>query len=206
VLTVDDIVRAKGCDTSPTLGLSQQIAAEMVCIAGPMLDSFHLNNGLTARDAAVIPLLAPQAARALEVAASEHPITVTSAFRTVAQQHILYSWWQEKVCNIAVAVPPGESNHESGRAIDVSNFDNAGATLRKHGFEQNVPGDRVHFEHLASPDLRGLDVHGFQRLWNRNHPDDAIDEDGAYGTETSLRMARTPAAGFPDGGCDVGSQ
>ena len=29
--------------------------------------------------------------------------------------------------------------------------------------------------------LRGADVLAFQRLWNRNHPGDAIDEDGLYG-------------------------
>ncbi len=62
-------------------------------------------------------------------------------------------------------------------------------------------GPAVHFDHLGSPDLRGMDVHAFQRLWNRNHPEDPIDEDGLYGPQTEARLRASPADGFPVGAC-----
>ena len=46
---------------------------------------------------------------------------------------------------------------------------------------------------------KGLDVKAFQRLWNRNHPEDVISVDGAYGPQTEARMKLSPAAGFPKG-------
>jgi hypothetical protein len=62
----------------------------------------------------------------------------------------------------------------------------------------------VHFDHLASVDARGADVLAFQRLWNRNVPDDAIEEDGEYGPITRDRVRRSPAEGFPIGApCEV---
>jgi hypothetical protein len=57
----------------------------------------------------------------------------------------------------------------------------------------------VHFDHTRSSDIRGLDVHAFQRLWNRNNPSDRIDEDGDYGPATGARLAKAPAAGFAIG-------
>ena len=52
-------------------------------------------------------------------------------------------------------------------------------------------------------DLAGLSVLAFQRLWNRNHPEDVISEDGAYGPQTEARILRSPAEGFAVGpGCD----
>jgi hypothetical protein len=54
----------------------------------------------------------------------------------------------------------------------------------------------VHFDHLDSPDIRGADVLAFQRLWNRNAPDDPIAEDGQYGPMTEDRVKRAPAEGF----------
>ena len=37
------------------------------------------------------------------------------------------------------------------------------------------------------------------RLWNREHPEDQIEEDGLYGGQTRTRLARTPVAGFAAG-------
>ena len=44
-----------------------------------------------------------------------------------------------------------------------------------------------------------MDVMAFQRLWNRNHPEDIIAEDGDYGPATAARIERSPADGFPRG-------
>jgi hypothetical protein len=59
----------------------------------------------------------------------------------------------------------------------------------------------VHYDFVGqgAVNLRGLSVKAFQRLWNRNHPEDPIGEDGAYGTETEKRLARAPIGGFPKG-------
>src|SRR5690606_17874445 len=90
----------------------------------------------------------------------------------------------------------------SGRAIDLDNHAELSAFLPMYGWAQTVPGDPVHFDHGASPDLRGYDVLAFQRLWNRNHAEDPIAEDGAYGPQTEARLAAAPPDGFPIAGCD----
>jgi Synergist-CTERM protein sorting domain-containing protein len=68
-----------------------------------------------------------------------------------------------------------------------------------HGWAHDVAGDPVHFDHLASADIRGKDTLAFQRLWNRNHPGDKIAEDGAYGPQTEARLVQSPATGFAVG-------
>jgi hypothetical protein len=67
------------------------------------------------------------------------------------------------------------------------------------GWAHDVPGDPVHFDHNASPDIRGKDVLAFQRLWNRNNPTDKIGEDGAYAPQTEARLKQAPATGFAAG-------
>jgi hypothetical protein len=98
--------------------------------------------------------------------------------------------------------PPGTSNHESGRALDIQNYGEVLGAMNANGWEHPYPDDDPwHFDHVASPDIRGMDVQAFQRLWNRNHPEDPIDEDGVYGPSTDARLAQAPAEGFPIGTC-----
>ena len=78
----------------------------------------------------------------------------------------------------------------------MSNYTTWVATFEANGWAHDVPGDPVHFDHSSSPDIRGADVLAFQRLWNRNAPDDPIAEDGAYGPMTEQRVQRAPAEGF----------
>ena len=66
----------------------------------------------------------------------------------------------------------------------------------------------MHFDYTGAgaEDLRGADIQAFQRLWNRNHPEDPISEDGAWGPATEARMKAAPAAGFAKGpscACDA---
>jgi len=68
--------------------------------------------------------------------------------------------------------------------------------MSAYGWRHDVPGDSVHFDHTASDDIRGEDVRAFQTLWNRNHPDDTISVDGAYGPQTKSRLEQSPATGF----------
>lgn len=199
--TVGDYVTT-ACSTAVVLELSRQIAAEVDCLDPGQLVAFPEGNGIAFTGGAILPYVS-EAARAdlLDAVAAGGGLTLelTSAYRTVAQQYLLYRWYQLGRCGIPIAAAPGASNHESGRAIDVRNWSAWVTLLGAHGWSHDVPGDDVHFDHAASPDLRGTDVLAFQRLWNRNQPSQAIDEDGVWGPMTELAMRMAPAEGFPLG-------
>jgi hypothetical protein len=187
------------CATAVVLELSRQIAGEVGCSAPGRLVPFAEGGGIVFTGGAVLPYVAAAARDDLLAAVQAtggDRLELTSGYRTLPQQYLLYRWWQLGRCGITAAATPGNSNHESGRAIDVGNYDAWTAVLPAFGWEQTVAGDPVHFDHLASPDLRGTDVLAFQRLWNRNHPGDRIDEDGLYGPMTEARVKQAPAEGF----------
>lgn len=192
------------CSTSTVLALSIQIAEEVDCMLPGQLVAFEEGNGIAFAGAAVLPYLGEAARDDLYAAVAANTgvtLEVTSAFRTVVQQYLLRRWFELGRCGITAAAEPGQSNHETGRALDVSNFSAWISVFAQHGWDHSVPGDPVHFDHLASPDIRGADVLAFQRLWNRNAPDDPIDEDGDYGPATEARVKQAPAEGFGIGAC-----
>lgn len=186
------------CMTTSVLALSVQIAREVDCLMPGQLVEFVEGPSIAFAGSAVLPYVSSDARDALyaATAGSSNVIQVTSAFRTVVQQYLLRRWFELGRCGITAAAAPGSSNHESGRAIDVSNYDVWITALDAQGWAHDVPGDPVHFDHLASPDIRGADVLAFQRLWNRNAPDDPVTEDGNYGAATEDRVKRAPAEGF----------
>jgi len=186
------------CATSVVLPLSIQIADEVNCMMPGQLVAFDEGPAIMFSGSAVLPYVSSAARDALVAAttSSGNVLQVTSAFRTVVQQYLLYRWFQMGRCGITAAADPGTSNHESGRALDVSNYSTWITALEANGWAHDVPGDPVHFDHLSSPDIRGADVLAFQRLWNRNAPDDQIAEDGQYGPMTEERIKRAPAEGF----------
>ena len=188
-----------GCSTAVVIELSRQVAEETDCLMPGQLVQFDVVAGIQITGAAVLPYLGGDARTDLYAAASmasDAPIQITSAFRTVVQQWLLFRWFQQGRCGITAAADPGTSNHESGRAIDVSNYSTWITMLGTHGWAHDVPGDPVHFDHNASADVRHADIQAFQRLWNRNAPDDPIAEDGNYGPATEARLKRSPAEGF----------
>jgi hypothetical protein len=197
-LLVSDFVTSDTCSTSGVLGLALQISEEMDCMSESTLVRLSSGNGISFVGSAVLPYLEPDAALDLRAQANA---AITSLFRAVVQQYLLYEWFQQARCGIAAAARPGNSNHETGRAVDLSNWASVIDDMNNHGWSHDVPGDNVHFDHQASADLRGLDVHAFQRLWNRNHPDDPIAEDGVYGPNTEARLGRSPSSGFAIGAC-----
>ena len=202
--SVGDLVESV-CSTSAVLGLSLQIADEIGCMDPEALVPFADTEQLRFAGAAVLPYISSAALVDLELALADNSgleMQVTSGFRTVAQQYLLYRWSLSGRCDIAIAAEPGSSNHESGRALDIGNYGTWSAALPVYRWEQTVPGDAVHFDHLDSPDNRGLDVLAFQRLWNVNVPGDPIAEDGLYGPDTESRLVLAPADGFAIGaGC-----
>jgi uncharacterized protein (TIGR03382 family) len=191
------------CSTEVVIGLSTQIADEVDCLLPGQMVPFAEGDGVVFTGT-VLPYIDAEAKADLLAVAATGEVDVNSAYRTVAQQYLLYQWWQAGSCGITAAAVPGSSNHESGRAVDLDNWDARVDAMSAHGWSHDVPGDDVHFDHLASPDIRGSDVQAFQRLWNLNHPDELIDEDGQWGPMTESALARAPADGFAIGpDCDV---
>jgi hypothetical protein len=184
------------CTTAVVIGLSSQIADEVGCLSPSSLVRFAAGSGITITSNAVLPYLAANAKTDLLAVGS---VQINSAFRTVAQQYLLLQWFNRGRCGITAAAAVGRSNHESGRAVDLANWSSRVTAMANHGWAHDVPGDPVHFDHLASADIRGKDTLAFQRLWNRNHPGDRIAEDGAYGPQTEARLKQSPATGFAIG-------
>ncbi len=199
---VGDLVGSTLCTTTVVLGLAQQIADRMACAPSSGFVHFSADAELIFVGTAILPYLDQAGLADLRAAAhAAGSIHITSIFRTVPQQYLLYQWKLAGRCGIAAAATPGKSNHESGRAVDAQDWSARTAVLGTHGWAHDVPGDDVHFDHTASPDQRGLDVFAFQQLWNENHPEDPIDEDGVYGPQTEARVKLSPADGFAVAGC-----
>jgi N-acetylmuramoyl-L-alanine amidase len=187
------------CMTSVVLPLSRQLAEEADCLMPGQLVSFDAGPAIQFAGSAVLPYLSESGRASLYAAAAAGDgkvMRITSAFRSLAQQYLLRRWFELGRCGITAAAQPGRSNHESGRALDLSNYGDWRSLLLARGWTNDVPGDPVHFDHPASADLRGAGVLAFQRLWNRNAPDDPIIEDGVYGPATAERLKRAPAEGF----------
>jgi hypothetical protein len=204
-LTIDEVssevsvaqqASASGCSTAVVLGLSRQIADEVACsMPGAFREFSHPNIVLTSN--AVLPYLQSGAREDLLAIAAQRTVQINSAFRTPPQQFLLREWFLAGRCGIAAAATVGRSNHESGRALDISGY--SLATMTANDYAHSVPGDDPHFDHVDSLDLRGEDIRAFQRLWNRNNPNDPITVDGLYGPMTEARLRAAPATGFPVG-------
>ena len=211
-LTVDEVAAAGGCSTAAVRGLSEQILQVVDCarpgIYAEVPDRPNLTLG-----SAVFPYLETPARDQLVAALDEHAstaMTVNSMLRSVVAQYLLYAWYQQGLCGITAAATPGSSNHESGLALDVSEYATWQTALEAHDFTWFGSGDVVHFTYTGpgAVDLRSDNVLAFQRLWNYNNPADPIAEDGDYGPQTGARIGASPQDGFaavpPCGGDDAG--
>jgi hypothetical protein len=200
----DPVITAvdESCTTASVKGLSTQLVEEIQCLRPGTMKSIEGIDGLSL-GGAVFPWLQTKAADAVVAAQKERgvPLEINSALRTLPQQYLLYRWYKSGRCNIGLAASPGQSNHESGLAIDID--DNAAwkETMAKHDMKWLGTSDPVHFDYIGEGrvDLGGLSVLAFQKLWNRNHPEDPIAEDSAYGDDTEKRLALSPVGGFAKG-------
>lgn len=204
--TVRDVIRGGGCTTGPLKPLDIQIAKELSCLAQSPLGEIENESALLLGEG-VRPHLQSDAASALKRASRRlGRLVLTSGWRSVAQQHVLKSW--EGRCGIGIAATPGRSHHQSGLAIDTGDYRSRSVrnVLREEGFEWYCDvynqgrlsgcADPVHFVYQTGDDLRDVSVLAFQKLWNRNHPRDQLEEDGHWGPTTADRMNRAPIAGF----------
>ena len=201
-LTVQEAINSS-CSTTSVKGLSLQIVEQANCTTPGAYALVPSEPNLDV-GAAVFPYLQAPARDALVSALVAHPnttMTVNSMLRTVAQQYLLYTWYQNGQCGIGLAAKPGNSNHESGLAVDVSEYGTWKPSLTAKGFTWFGNADTVHFDYTGPGVMafKGNDVRAFQQLWNKNNPGDVIAEDGAYGPQTGLRLAKSPAGGFANG-------
>jgi len=166
-----------------------------MCLRPDAFVTFAPHAGISLSSSGVRPYLQASARDALWAAAAKTPLTINSAFRTLADQYVLY---YSGGCGLAAK--PGASNHQSGRAVDVNNYSAARSALQAAGCTWLGSKDPVHFD-CPGGDGRPDAVLAFQRLWNINNPGDLIDEDADYGPQTEARLAKSPANGFAKGGC-----
>jgi N-acetylmuramoyl-L-alanine amidase len=146
---------------------------------------------------AAFPYLQSQAKQALQKAISDRgiPMKINSAYRTIAQQMLLYN---DRANNSNPVAPPGRSNHQTGLAIDIEDPRGWEPALKRYGWNP-LAGDPPHFnyEDGSTIDIRSKSILAFQQLWNLNNPNDKIGEDGSFGPKTEAALNRSPAQGFP---------
>ena len=203
-LTATDPVSSavtQSCSTTSVKGLSQQLVDEINCLSPGTLSSIASIKGLSL-GSAVFPYLQTPAATALSKAVSARGTTMTmnSALRTLPQQYLLYEWYLQGRCGIGLAASPGNSNHESGLAVDIEDNTGWNSYMSARGWKWFGSADPVHFDYVSGGvDLRGPSVLAFQKLWNENNPNDTIAEDGDYGPDTEKRIVKSPIGGFAKG-------
>ena len=204
-LNDDDPVSAAvdtSCTTTSVKGLSTQLVAEIQCMRPGSMKSIEGVAGLDL-GSAVFPFVQTPVVGALLAAQKARGTTmsINSALRTLPQQYLLYSWYKAGRCGISLAATPGNSNHEGALAVDIDDSAGWRPSMIAAGFTWLGASDPVHYDYAGTDaiDLAGLSVTAFQRLWNRNHPEDPIGEDGDYGPTTAARVARAPVGGFPRG-------
>jgi hypothetical protein len=194
---------AGSCSTESVDGLSRQIIEQARCIKP---------NDFVALPRRANLVMAPHVFPYLELAARDHLVraleshsdakmTINSCLRTVAQQYLVSRWAVSKSCGVQLATLPGESNHEIGTALDIAEAAKWRPALEAQEFHWLGTSDRVHFDYKggSSAPRTATDVLAFQKLWNRNHHDDAIPEDGHYNATTEQRLKKSPPGGFPLG-------
>jgi hypothetical protein len=178
--------------TSIANGLSQQLIYQINLLKPDALVSFD-DLDVDLGDAAY-PFVPPAGKQALQqaIAGRGKKLVVNSAYRTLAQQMLLYNW---RGSNRNPVAPPGKSNHQSGLALDIQDRPNWEPHLSRYGWKP-LAGDPPHVDFHGGQDLRSTAILAFQVLWNKNNPNDKLKEDGNYGGETEKRLNRSPVKGF----------
>lgn len=184
----------RNVSTSIVSGLSQQLIHQINLILPDALVS--CDDLDIALGNAAYPFVQPSAKQALQKAIQDRgkKLVVNSAYRTIAQQMLLYNW---RGSNRNPVAPPGTSNHQSGLALDIEDRSGWEPYLKRYGW-QPLAGDPPHIDYRGGgrKDLRSTTILAFQKLWNKNYPNEKIAEDGKFGPQTEKALNRSPAKGF----------
>jgi len=163
-------------------GLNDQLLAEFEIIApGKLVKIDDLNVTL---GSGAIPFVGGPTAKAKLKAAIDkrgEKLSINSAYRTFAQQYLLFRLknFGPGGCGITAVAQPGQSNHESGLALDINSPLAWKPFLAAQGWRHFGPGDLPHFDFIAGgTDLRSLGIKAFQSLWNKHNPKDLLKVDG----------------------------
>ena len=190
------IKNTPGCSTSACNALSQQLIHQMNVMSPNTLVRFDdLNVNLKS---AAFPYLQAPAKEALAKAIQERgkTMTVNSAYRTIAQQLLLFNWGSS--CGYHVVARPGSSTHQSGLALDINDHLGWKPYLNKYGWRWFGNNDKPHFDYVGAgaKDIRKATMKAFQQLWNNNNPHKTIEVDGMWGANTAKCLNESPAYGF----------
>jgi len=190
------------CSTESVDGLSRQVIEQARCIKPNDFVALPKRKNL-AMASHVYPYLEVAARDHLVKALDAHSgvtMTINSCLRTVVQQYLVSRWAVSKTCGVQLATPPGESNHEIGTALDIEEAAKWRPALEAEDFRWLGTSDRVHFDYKGGGAAHtATDVLAFQKLWNRNHKEDPINENGRYDAPTEQRLKKSPPGGFPIG-------
>ena len=126
-------------------------------------------------------------------------LTVTSGFRTMAEQKHLYYCYTSGSCNSGnLAALPGHSNHQNGLALDLSTSSWLTQHAARFGFVRTVPREPWHYEYHGKdpggPCTRGAST---ATAASPGAPDPATSDPPANdnGGSNSPPTVSTPAAG-----------
>lgn len=196
---MNTIATYQSCSTSGVRALDLQLIAQIQKIAPGLLVKFDYLQ--VAYGPGCHPYLQAPAVKALEKVVamrSEHRLKINSAYRTLAQQALLFAQYQQRRCGVVAAARPGQSNHNSGLSLDIDEASIWRPTFERCGFDWLGSWDPMHFDFVGSSakDLRWVSIKAFQQLWNLNHPKQKIAEDGKWGEQTFTVLMRTTISGF----------
>lgn len=195
------IIEVTTCPTKAVRGLDRQLIFKMNGLAPNSLVSF-IDLAVDLGESAW-PYLQPVAKSALGKAISDRGVRmfVNSAYRTIAQQLMLFNQFNTGRCGIVAAAPPGGSNHQSGLALDIEDPDGWQPFLERHGWRRLGSFDPMHFDFVGAgtQDINPIAVKAFQELWNENNPSDPLEAEGIFGPLTESRLNISPSDGFSKG-------
>lgn len=122
-------------------------------------------------------------------------VTLSSGFRTNDEQQYFYDCYRTGRCNGGnLAAKPGYSNHQNGRALDLSTSTWLAKNAGKFGFKRTVPSEPWHYEFNGSDP--GGPCSGNANPSPAPTPDNDDDADAPEGTASACSS---------DGQCNPGS-
>ena len=185
-----------GCSTGQIQGLSVQLLERLlnrgflVKIDHPLIVCEGSHNN---------PYLQPKAYELLVRAVVKRgkELHINSCLRTVMQQYMLRRQYELGICGIRAAARPGQSNHQSGMAIDIRNPYDWKPYLEPYDWKWLGSWDQWHFDfRRVGRKLGQLQIKEFQKLWNEYNPLEKLKTDGIWGRKTQSAVERSPAQGF----------
>lgn len=77
-------------------------------------------------------------------------LTINSGFRTMEEQQYFWNCYQTGKCNNGnLAARPGYSNHQNGRALDLTTSGWLAKNAGRFGFKRTVPSEDWHYEYFG---------------------------------------------------------